>query len=261
MLWISFIFTIVIGAIGFICYQLFILKPHTKDVKTKHMANHYASRPKNYFRSYDTSFVIPITLNAQPPLAQRYFDALPSGTVASIFGGAIRDADVSATHADLDIPINDYDMRVWVPKGSLYSCMESILGYMIETHGAEIGKELTQYRTDRPRKEIKLYGGELDMSFEEVDLKVLQAADAREHVAKTRVMGSDAGISAVSLDMNLKAWGRKEYLTDRDNRTVTVFPMWRNESDHTLKYGEKCASKFGGWDVVKSTEWESLQTQ
>ena len=57
--------------------------------------------------------------------------------------------------------------------------MQHILDYMIETHGAEIGKDLTQYRTDRPRKEIKLYGGELDMSFEEVDLEILQAADAR----------------------------------------------------------------------------------
>ena len=200
---------------------------------------------------------VPVTLAATPPLAGRYFAALPPGTVATLFGGAIRDTDVGAVHS-LNIPVNDYDLRVWVPEGRLQDSVATFCVYMRDTHGAVCSSDLNQYSAHRPRRKIKLFGGELDVSFECVPLGVLQAPEAGVLLAKTRAVASDAGISGVALDASMQAWGLPDYTTDRDNRTVTVYPPWRKPLNHTLAYGEKCVRKFGaGFRVVRkqSTLW------
>ncbi len=58
---------------------------------------------------------VPVPLLALPPLAEPLFGALAAAGLRDccIFGGAVRDADCSAAWGR-DLPIKDYDARVWL---------------------------------------------------------------------------------------------------------------------------------------------------
>jgi hypothetical protein len=69
-------------------------------------------------------------------------------------------------------------------------------------------------------------------------------------VAVERAMDSDIGLSSVAIASDKSAWATPEYLDDRNNRTLTVYPR-PNAERRLREYTERMQQKFPDHTVIR----------
>jgi hypothetical protein len=178
-----------------------------------------------------------ITLNAYPLRAEACFGLFQEAgaKVACIFGGCVRDADCAAFY-NTPLAIKDYDARIWVPHLHHHHNIDCIMNYITKHTNSTI-VNLPSYDTDTPRFGITLDDTEIDLSFRLKPAASFSDPELSQKLAQDRACRSDVGLSAVALDNTMQAWALPEYLSDRDNKTITVF---NNGHDiYSLPYAKK----------------------
>jgi hypothetical protein len=79
------------------------------------------------------------------------------------------------------------------------------------------------------------------------------AALAIARVAVERAGEADIGLSSVAIASDGTAWATPEYLEDRNNRTLTVYPRL-NAERRLREYTEHMQLKFPGHRVIRLSE-------
>ncbi len=192
-----------------------------------------------------------ITPAGLPELAELYFSCLNKigFDTACIFGGAVRDTDYSARNK-VAIPVNDYDIRVWVPQDDFWGAVNKFCEQILTFDGAEVEK-LHWWAPHKPRYEVRLSGGKMDVSFRGASEEALNNSARFANIARDRAQGSDVGISAIALASDLTCWAMPEYLQDCANRTITVYPS--NHDESSLAYADRLIrQKFTTHTVVRA---------
>lgn len=155
----------------------------------------------------------------------------------ALFGGAARDADYGACHHE-DRPVTDYDLRVWLPKHDHEERVLQFVTRMEEVAGTEV-REVPSAGTGRIRYCLNVNGAEMDVSIRHLPEIALAVAS----VAIERASDSDIGLSSVAIAPDGTAWATPEYLKDRDNHTLTVYPR-ANAERRLREYAERMQLKF-----------------
>ena len=191
-----------------------------------------------------------IELCAEPPDVERCFDILsqtdPEAPFA-LFGGAARDADYAA-HYNEDRPVNDYDLRVWLPEEDHDERIRQFTSRMGIVARTEI-REVPSAGTGRIRYCLNVNGAEMDVSIRPMPRISLAIAS----VAIERASDSDIGLSSIAMASDRTAWATPEYLEDCNNRTLTVYPR-ANAERRLREYTERMQQKFPN-HIVQS--WQS----
>ena len=185
--------------------------------------------------------ITPVALLALPELAPDIFNQLARAGArhSAIFGGAPRDADYAARH-QVDKPVRDYDVRIWIEptdhefhKQLVLDRLRIVFGPMVPMPGLGNG----------PMRYIFNYkGSELDVSIRPIPEHFRYRQIPVGAVAYDRAQDSDIGLSSVALDPTLQAWGSLQYLADRDNKTLTVYPI--DNPERKAAYLAKMQKKF-----------------
>lgn len=180
------------------------------------------------------------TLSAYPAHCEELFKRLKRlGPVdGALFGGALRDADLGAYWAE-PRAIKDYDVRLWMPIGSLSGAWEQSLAKRISEvfEGAVV--ELTPSAgTGRLRHVAFWQGIEMDISAREAPAgKLIKGACAMD-----RAMDSDASLSAIAIDFDLNAWCEAQYEIDRARKRLSFYPQ--PDQDRAMVYRQRMIGKF-----------------
>lgn len=184
-----------------------------------------------------------VELAVLPPLLPEVFERLArAGSKASaLFGGAARDADLSALWGVRRDP-KDYDLRCWLAPGfMLRSDWEARFGLALL--GAFEGSSLAMAPsagTGRLRHAIAWRGLELDVSAGALPRPGAGSADA----ARERALDADASLSAVAVDEGLLGWCEAAYAQDRAARRLSYYPGV--EPGRARAYRERMRAKFPG---------------
>lgn len=180
-------------------------------------------------------------LKKYPDKTAAIFEAVNSATVKSascVFGGCLRDTDCSAFYG-MAIPVNDYDMRIWVIDGFLHESAGIILDHL--THKGATIREAQSWDKDKPRYEADFLGTKIDISFRSKPYNQVRHESASSLVAIDRVRDSDVGLSAIAMDDRHNVWIMPEYLTDRAGLKLTV--LSKDHLDRSLAYAERLKAK------------------
>lgn len=181
-----------------------------------------------------------IELLAEPPDIEQCFDILSAADPEApfaLFGGAPRDADYAARHSE-DRPVNDYDLRVWLPEADHEERIRQFTSRIGSIARTEV-REVPSAGTGRIRYCLNVNGAEMDVSIRHLPGIALAVAS----VAIERASDSDIGLSSVAIASDRTAWATREYLKDRDNRTLTVYPR-ANAERRLREYTERMQQKF-----------------
>ena len=90
-------------------------------------------------------------------------------------------------------------------------------------------------------------GGEMDLSIRPSKIEQVYPA----HVAIDRARDADIGLSSVAIDANGVVWAAREYLRDRNDRTLSVYPS--DNTNRVREYTERMQQKFPDHTVVMLT--------
>lgn len=125
-----------------------------------------------------------------------------------IFGGAVRDSDDKQKHKAC---VKDYDIRIWSEHQDHIVCstLSSLFGNF-ETLPC-IGTDKVHY----------IFSWKESI---ELDISIRQKKEKHDpdDCAKDRVANSDIGLSAIAMASNGNCWCTPEYVSDRDNCTITI---------------------------------------
>lgn len=185
-----------------------------------------------------------INLSAMPAKLDECFEVLQEVGVEqyALFGGAVRDTDYAAYHG-IDRAIKDYDVRIWLPQEE-YD--QQLLEFV-----ANLGRV-----TISPLRIVPAGGTPhvrycFELSGTEMDVSVRPSKNGARLIAATaidRVSDADIGLSAVAIAPDKTAWATPEYLTDRNNRTLTVYPD--PNADRLADYTARMMSKYPDHTIV-----------
>lgn len=194
-----------------------------------------------------------INLLAQPPAVEQTFDILREagsrlGNTAfgafALFGGAVRDPDYSVYHGRPDWRVNDHDLRVWLPPDNYTKNEQDFARCIEEIVRIPFDKHLIP-GTDYIRYYLTLPDVQMDVSIRPAP-KLFENAD----VAKSRAKNADIGLSAIAVDSSLKAWAAPEYVQDRNNHTLSIYPHKKRHQGRVDSYRAKMEKKFNHHKVV-----------
>lgn len=195
-----------------------------------------------------------ISLVAQPPDTAEAFEILREAGSRSmetrafgafaLFGGAIRDSDYAARH-NLQWPVNDYDLRVWLPQDYHDERVQDFARHMGAVAGVPV-EEVPSLGSGRIRYYLTLPHMEMDVSIRPEPNRPYDVTE----VARTRAMDADIGLSSVAIASTFQAFAATEYEQDRDNRTLTVYPDPNPAIDRVVTYTAKMQNKFPDHTVV-----------
>lgn len=180
-----------------------------------------------------------VQLYAEPPMAREVFLRLARAGLdhSAIFGGAVRDADCAAAWRR-QVPIKDYDTRVWLGDASARGVGEAVA--RLEAALGCRSRLDPSLGTGRPRYAFDFQGVEVDVSFRQ--LPAGHDAAAPEAAAIDRALDSDAALCSIALDPEMRAWARPEYKADRDGGTLSFFPI--DDPDREAAYVARMSGKF-----------------
>lgn len=188
-----------------------------------------------------------IELAAAPPALDQCFSLLreadPEAPFA-LFGGVIRDTDYAAYHGE-PRPVNDYDLRVWLPEDDHEARMQEFVAHLGAAAGTAI-RETPSAGTGRIRYCLNYHGAEMDVSVRPPVTSSLAVAT----VAIERAKDIDIGLSSVAIASDGSAWATPEYVADRNNRTLTVYPR-PNAERRLREYTEHMQKKFPDHTVIR----------
>ena len=194
-----------------------------------------------------------IDLYSYPAQAEAYFTALTKAgaNVACIYGGVVRDADYNAYYGDLfedfnEIPMKDYDIRVWLPETIFESKVNEVLDNL-EKQGAMISQ--AEQFNDHPRYIVDLFGDEIDLTLRPKPDSLVKRKSAIKNVACDRVVDAPVGLSAIALDMTMQAWALPQYEDDRNGLKITI--LSHSKIENSLDYAERLKKKYAFHDVIK----------
>lgn len=186
--------------------------------------------------------VIPYEPLALPPLAKSIFCGLARAgvTQACIFGGAIRDAEYNRRFRATR-QIKDYDIRIWLPNDAAYDANKDALIPKLER---EFGPQtiMPSAGTGRPRHIFNFRSTELDVSIRPTPANAATGPLKAAAVAIDRAGDSDIALCSVALAPTLSGWCHPQYLKDRDNKTLTVFP--NDDAARQAAYTARMHAKF-----------------
>lgn len=149
----------------------------------------------------------------------------------ALFGGAIRDSD-------LKVPINDYDVRVWMSFNEVPAFLNS-LKFKTEV------QEKPSAGTGRIRYCFDYLGFSVDLTIRAIPQGSKLFV---ETVAKERASDCDVGLSSVAMDPLGNAYATEEYLSDKANKRLSVYPG--NDPERLKNYSERMKRKFPDFEVV-----------
>lgn len=180
-------------------------------------------------------------LSCYPQKAQVIFKHLQQAgiSVACLYGGALRDTDCSHAQQRI-IRINDYDVRAWIPGCNFEEKLVEITDNLSAQKGVKV-EDAEWWGLDKPRYKLKLAGVEIDLSLRSKSDALFLDNRIFTRVAVDRAYDSDLGISGIALANNGDTWVSKEYLQDRDNHTITIFPTDHNQ--RSIAYAERLRNK------------------
>ena len=181
----------------------------------------------------------PVTLYGTPPLLRPVFNRLArAGAVHfALFGGAVRDADYAARHGE-NRPINDYDIRVWLPPEQEAAFVRRL--------GPGV-RRVPSAGTARIRYCLAFRGTELDISVRPLPASWTGGAVPPGAVAIDRAGDADIGLCSVAIGSDGQAWAAAAYAADRDGRTLTVYPQ--GDTARRDSYTRRMQEKFPGHRV------------
>ena len=191
---------------------------------------------------------IKTVLSKYPDLAPTYFDTLQKAgaTAACLFGGALRDTDCSHFYG-MTIPVNDYDMRVWLPSTNYEQQVKQVVRGLAR-QGAQVtlmpnaDNDVPFYDPLKPRYEVIFPSGKMDLSFRLKPFQMfLRDENLSAHVAQDRAFDSDIGLSAIAMDNTNTVWVLQQYLEDRAHLRLSVFPT--DHDDRSIAYAERLKQK------------------
>jgi len=173
-----------------------------------------------------------IRLERRPPRWDYCCDMLKSAGIKyfTLFGGAVRDAELGRT-------ISDYDIRIWLPEQDF---AQHITRFLLEL---PLGRFQIRESFGKVRYCLQVDNLLLDMS-----VRPYKGTPSIAAPAQVQIMKANAGISAVALDANGTAWCRKEYISDKANQTITIYPTTNHVK--ALVYQNRMQQKFPGWRVI-----------
>ena len=178
--------------------------------------------------------LIVFRVDKRPPKWDYVCDLLRDAGVKyfTLFGGAVRDADLGR-------PISDYDVRIWLPEENF------------ET-------ELHRFLLDLPPGRFKIipcpgsttkvrYVLELQHLLLDISVRPYTGTPSIYAPAHAQIMKANAGISAIAMDPRGTVWCRPEYVQDKTNQTIT---MLHAVSQKTEQYQKRLQEKFPSWKVI-----------
>ena len=149
----------------------------------------------------------------------------------ALFGGAIRDTD-------LGVPVNDYDVRVWMN-------LDDSLRFLNSLKQSVNIRETPSAGTGRIRYCFIWNGYAVDLSIRPIPL---DCSSALEVVAIERAGDSDAGLCSVAMDPNGQGFATTEYLVDKAEKTITMYPGI--DSGRLEAYSSRMQEKFPEHTVI-----------
>lgn len=194
-----------------------------------------------------------VGLTAYPSQVVRSFDILREAGSRSLgetafiafalFGGAPRDADYAAYYG-MESRVNDYDLRVWLPEDYHEERVADFVTNLGDVAHAEI-RPTPSAGTGRIRYCLDVNGMEMDVSIRP------GVAYSVAEVAISRAWDADIGLSSVAIAPDGTAWAADEYLGDRNDHTLSVYPDSSPGASRRLsEYTEKMKGKFSDHEVV-----------
>lgn len=158
---------------------------------------------------------------------------------SAIYGGALRDEDYNAVHGT-NIQVSDHDSRIWLPAGDFENEIERFKRLM-QKAGGQINP-IRQHAPDKPRIEVVMPDGKLDISFRPRPMSDLTGPEAAELVAINRARAAPIALSGIAIGSNLRVFAQPLYASDRDNKTLTV--VQNGAHDPFPDYVAKMQRKF-----------------
>lgn len=177
-----------------------------------------------------------IRLHQQPPGWNQIAQLLVSSgaSLLALFGGAIRDTE-------LGLPVNDYDVRVWMDDGEA----RAFISQLLEVVDIE---EVPSPGTNKIRYCFSYLGYWVDLSIRPVPVCYLGYAPI-DAVAQERAGDSDVGLCSVALDPIGRAFATEEYELDKTCKTLTIYQNSENQ-ERLLVYARKMQNKFQGHKII-----------
>jgi len=170
-----------------------------------------------------------------PPAMEKCFDLLIAAGAEyfCLFGGAVRDTECKKE-------IRDYDLRVWFETHQKASQFILTLKKLIHPRNISIEPCIG---SDNVRYCFMWHNVDLDLSIRIVDSLSISA------VAQERAFKADIGLSAVAIDATGQGWCRSEFISDRDNKTLTVY---ENPSKNQQEsYLQRLSQKYPEYHIIK----------
>lgn len=187
----------------------------------------------------------PITLTAIPTRLDECFEVMQKAGAEqfALFGGAVRDTDYAAYYGR-EPRIKDYDMRVWLPPEEYDEHMRKFVVNLGRVAASPV-REVPAGGTPHMRYCFDLGDTEMDVSVRPIkDGAVLLAGAAID-----RVRDADIGLSSVAIAADGTAWATPEYVDDRNNRTLTVYP--HPNADRLAEYTARMALKYPDHTIIR----------
>lgn len=185
---------------------------------------------------------LPILLADIPPRMHECFALLrkAGADYFALYGGAVRDADYAGRHKK-PMKIKDYDIRVWLPAENYQKNLDAFVSKLAQAAGTVVCEE-TAPGTDRIRYCFNFKDTEIDISVRPVPALYKNRDIPVEAVAVDRANDSDVALSSVAIDANDCGWARPEYVNDRCDKTLTVYPG--TNKNRIVAYARRMKEKF-----------------
>lgn len=188
---------------------------------------------------------------ALPPLATAIFNGLSgAGLVyAALHGGALRDCEAGAIQKR-DIPVNDYDVRVWLPFCEFYDkpCRTKTLERIEEAFNSTAVSSVRNRNPDKIRYILAWADTVIDLCLQPVpaayDKRRITMGAVAQHMAQT----SGLGLNAISIDTLGWGWATEQYRRDMAAEKITVY-MGRH-AQRRVEHATRIQQKYPRHTIV-----------